>query len=160
MDRLIAYIVRLFLVTLGYGCAILAASLFLHALILPGVDLSTPEAEWFFYGNLIVSVPFLALTLGYLGFFPAALAIGIGELAGLRGWLYYALAGGAISVIVIAALQTGIVSEEIGVSPAPSGQPAFPGTTVAVTAASMLAGIVYWLVAGRNAGRWREAEAN
>jgi hypothetical protein len=82
-------------------------------------------------------------------FAPSFVAILIAEMLSLRSVLYYALAGALIGAL--AYFMTDIAARISG-----------RGTVVPITqelqwltAAGIVAGFVYWLVAGRSAGRWK-----
>jgi hypothetical protein len=84
-------------------------------------------------------------------FAPSFVAILIAEIFSLRSVLYYALAGGLIGAL--AYFMTDISARISG-----------KGTVVPITqelqwltAAGIIAGFVYWLIAGRNAGKWEGA---
>jgi hypothetical protein len=82
-------------------------------------------------------------------FAPSFIAILIAEMFSLRSVLYYALAGALIGAL--AYFMTDIAARISG-----------KGTVAPITqelqwltAAGIVAGSVYWLIAGRNAGRWK-----
>jgi len=84
---------------------------------------------------------------------PAMLAIAIAEGFRLRSVLLYAIVGGA----------SGLVSY-YGGSPGAHPEPsdiglALPREAEIVAAAGIVAGLVYWALAGRNAGRWQRPRA-
>ena len=96
----------------------------------------------FFGGAAGVVTPFYV-------FAPSFVAILIAEMLSLRSVLYYAFAGALIGAI--AYFMTDI-----------AGRIAGRGTVVPMTqelqwlvAAGIVAGFVFWLIAGRNAGRWK-----
>jgi len=83
--------------------------------------------------------------IAFLAFVPAMIAILLAESFSWRSILYYALIGGAIGLFFGAILPT----DEPGRVFLTRGAEIMAGAGVA-------AGLVYWLFAGRNAGRWRE----
>jgi hypothetical protein len=96
----------------------------------------------FFGGAAGVVTPFYV-------FLPSFVAIFIAEMFSLRSVLYYALAGALIGAL--AYFMTDIAGRISG-----------RGTVVPITqelqwltAAGIVAGFVYWLIAGRNAGKWK-----
>jgi preprotein translocase subunit SecY len=96
----------------------------------------------FFGGAASVVTPFYV-------FAPSFVAILIAEMLSLRSVLYYALVGGLIGAL--AYFMTDI-----------AGRIAGKGTVVPITqelqwltAAGIVAGFVYWLIAGRGAGKWK-----
>lgn len=82
-------------------------------------------------------------------FAPSFIVIMIAEMFSLRSVLYYALAGALIGAL--AYFMTDIAARIAG-----------KGTVVPITqelrwltAAGIIAGFVYWLIAGRSAGKWK-----
>ena len=73
---------------------------------------------------------------------PAAIAAIIGEALRIRSWMYYVLAGGAAMVAIPV-----LASQRGGELPAlPAGQ-----YMTIFAAVGFAGGLVYWLLAGRNA---------
>lgn len=159
MDRLFAYLVRFTAIVFGYAVAIVATSLFLHILIFPAFGFTTEEAPWAALGGLVVSVPFVALLIGYYAFLPAAVAIVASEIAGWRGFLFHAFAGAALAAISGAMFRAGGGFTEIGFETARvrEAAPLSTEAMLGIAAAGMVGGIAYWMVAGRGAGSWRGA---
>jgi hypothetical protein len=78
---------------------------------------------------------------------PAILAILAGEIFGKRDWLFYAIAGAVVALIIVGFMR--------GAAEA-SGEAATDlNFVLAVVGSGMCGGIGYWLVAGRSAGPWR-----
>ncbi|MEZ5844984.1 MAG: hypothetical protein R3D27_14790 [Hyphomicrobiaceae bacterium] len=73
---------------------------------------------------------------------PALVVIVVGEVARIRGWLYYVLGAGAALVAVPLVAKLGQAG--------PLTLPAVPVMQVFATA-GFVGGFVYWLLAGRNA---------
>lgn len=158
MSRVALILVRLFVVLVGYGVAALAASLFLHFIAWPAMAPVGQEAPWLLMGGLLVSIPLVALFASYFAFLPGALLIGLSELRGYRSWLYHALSGGiaAFAGIVLARMTRDLPG---GQPPAPDAYGEVPllwepEVMAAAVAAGLVAGLAYWLIAGRFAGRW------
>jgi len=82
-------------------------------------------------------------------FVPAVVIILITETFGLRSVIFYAVAGGLIGLFCGYTLGF--------IEPMPQFQFNMPlGTNFELLAAAgIAAGLVYWLIAGRNAGLWR-----
>ena len=82
---------------------------------------------------------------------PAMLVVMIAEGFRLRSVLFYALVGGAagLSRLLSAGARIG--------TPPDRSRVALPREAEIVCAAGIAAGFVYWMLAGRNAGRWRHA---
>ncbi|MCC0044766.1 MAG: hypothetical protein H6892_10470 [Brucellaceae bacterium] len=147
MTRLFGVLLRLFVILVGYACAVLVAVLFIHLLAWNSLgldgDVADPVAQW----AALVSVLLTALFVSYYAFLPSAVLITIAELRNIRGWLYFALSGAAValSVVVLRAMDR------------PADGAIVP-VDAATIAAGLAGGIAYWVIAGRNAGTWRERE--
>lgn len=87
-----------------------------------------------------------ASVIGSLALVPAAVAIAIAETARLRGLVFHVAAGGVIAFLIWT-LGTGVETSQLR-----------PGSVVAL-AGGFLAGAVYWLIAGRTSGSWRDNAA-
>jgi hypothetical protein len=141
-----ALIVRIFVILLGF----VAASLCAGAVVIGAVLF--PQFSDLDFG-LDQSTVTIVATFGFIfisGFalLPAMLVALITEAFGIRGILAY-VAGGAV---VGAACYLSLV-------PFDSTTMAFQGIIrremEVMTGAGIVAGFVYWLIAGRNAGLWR-----
>jgi hypothetical protein len=91
------------------------------------------------------------LTLA-VGFLPLLIAIAIAETYRLRSLLIYAAAGAVM--FVLGSLGSGLVNpyeESIDRPP-----PVVPRALEVSAAAGAAFGLIYWLLAGRKAGAWRE----
>ena len=94
-----------------------------------------------------------AVGTGAIGLLPLAILIGIAEAFKIRSAIAYAVAG--VAILMFAYYASGLAPpsyEELIDHPPP---PVRHQTEVAM-AAGVLFGLTYWLLAGRNAGRWRE----
>ena len=86
--------------------------------------------------------------------FPLALAALIGELGRLRGWLWYACCTGLVAAAMPWALRAGIASRRLTErAPGPDATQAETRFMLLFFLTGIIAGTVYWLIAGRNAGR-------
>ena len=145
MNRLLAYLGRFAIIVLGFFCASLAASAFLHLLLSGLFGLTGEETRAVMSGPAIVSVPFVALFIGYFAFVPALPFMAAAEALGRRDWLFHALCGGGVALVVVGARflvgedGAGIVSSLF---------------VVLCAGAGLVGGIAYWAVAGRSAGNW------
>jgi hypothetical protein len=133
---------RFCVITIGFVAAILASGLFVALLLTHGYENAGTGS------GLVLSVAVMSSFIGYFAFLPAMPFIVWAELAGKRDWLFYALAGGAIAIL-LSALSWG-AERPIG------GDPVF---SLIMLGAALIGGFAYWLVAGRSAGRWRDAIA-
>ncbi|GAB5507195.1 MAG: hypothetical protein JJ969_00810 [Rhizobiaceae bacterium] len=145
MTRLFGVLLRLVVILVGYSLAVLMAVLFIHVLAWGSLGFGSgtedPVAQW----ATAISVLLSTLFISYYAFLPSAVLITISEMRAIRSWLYFALSGGAVAlcVVVLRAMDRTADSAVVPVD--------------AVTIAAGLAGgIAYWLIAGRNAGGWRQ----
>lgn len=137
--RLLGQAIR---IVLGLVVAFLAAALFLAFGFLRAIEPSTdPVAFGMTIGWSLVG----ASVIGGFAFVPSLVAIAISEGFGLRGMVYHVLAGGLV------AAGTWIIAG----AGSPSAAQGLPAGTLVVLAAGFVAGFVYWLLAGRQAGCWR-----
>jgi uncharacterized membrane protein YgdD (TMEM256/DUF423 family) len=83
-------------------------------------------------------------------FAPAVLLIILSEALRMRRLLYYAVAGVAVGLAAYSGSDIGLRLENT-TDVAPVVHP-----LQLAAAAGIVGGLFYWLVAGRNAGRWRE----
>ena len=149
MTRLFAALLRLFVILFGYSAAVLTAVLFIHLLAWEslgfGGGAENPVAQW----ATVMSVLFSTLFISYYAFLPSAVLITISELRAIRGWLYFALAGGVVA-LGAAVLRT---------MDAPAGS-GIATVDAATAAAGLVGGLAYWLIAGQGAGGWRKRSSS
>jgi hypothetical protein len=150
MSGVLAYLIRFAIIIIGYAVAALAASAFLNVVILASAGFTAQEAPALAAGSLVFSIPFAALFVAYFAFLPAVPAILACEILAKRDWLFYALAGGLVSVIVIGFIR--------GAADAGDKAITDPNLALAIVGSGICGGIAYWLVAGRTAGSWRAAK--
>lgn len=143
MSRLVAHFIRFLIILFGFFCAALGASAFLH-LLLVGLFQLTSEEVSFVSGGFWVSIPFVALFVGYFAFIPAMVGIVIAEVLGRRDWLFYSI-GGAIVGVIVAVMQ--------GIGHDPNGELTYSSVIVGLAATGIVGGLCYWLVSGRTAGQ-------
>jgi hypothetical protein len=158
MSRILVYLGRFAVIIIGYAVAALAASAFIHLLLLGPQDWTPDEASVVVASSLIFSIPLVALFVAYFAFLPSLVAILLAEILSRRDWLFYALAGVAIGAAVLG--MRWLVSEPSlgGLGEEPAGlDPALrnPSFFLLAVAAGIVGGLAYWLVAGRFAGYWR-----
>ncbi|MEP9387305.1 hypothetical protein [Mesorhizobium sp. KR9-304] len=163
MNRVLTYLGRFFIIIAGYSVASLAASAFLVVVVIASAGSAAEELPAMLAGSYIFVIPFVALFVAYFAFVPSAPAILLAEILGKRDWLFYAIAGGIVAVVVLgffwrAADGMYEVSEGLDLVSQPAGRrSAITDSSLAllVVGAGMCGGIGYWLVAGRTAGSWR-----
>jgi hypothetical protein len=100
-------------------------------------------------GLFMVFATFGWVFVSWFALLPALIAIVVSEIFSLRSVVFYGLAGAAIGALAYASLG--------GFDPALLGIDSAERREVEImVGAGIVAGFVYWLIAGRNAGRWRE----
>ena len=150
MNRVLAGLFRSAVILLGYAVAALAASAFLNVVMLAWFGLAPEETRMVATGSFVFSIPFVALFVAYFAFIPSVFAIAVGEVAGKRDWLFYALAGAVVALVIVGFSRSG--------EGAAFAEIADLNFALAVIGSGMCGGIGYWLVAGRSAGGWRARE--
>jgi hypothetical protein len=164
VNRVLTYLGRFFIILIGYAVAALAASAFLNVVFIASAGFAAEEAPAMFMGSFIFSIPFVALFVAYFAFAPAVPAILLAEILGKRDWLYYAVAGGVIAVVVLgffwhAANEMYQASEGLDLPSTPQDTRSAitdPSLAMLVIGGGICGGIAYWAVAGRIAGAWRD----
>ena len=155
MNDTFDYITRFVIVVFGYCCGVLAAGWFLAAILFRtlGIDFammaSDPDAGSFFAATSFWSAVFvggfaIAAMAGGFSFVPALILIILAEARGYKSSLFYCVAGALI-----------------GLAAAGASLPFSDGRSVpesslwiaAIAGAGVVGSFVYWLLAGRNAGR-------
>jgi hypothetical protein len=142
-----ASIAQAFMILLGYTAACLAAAVF-AAFAVIHLD---PVAVYTSWPAAVDAITFIAETSARAlvgGFWASAAAIVLSEGLKWRGPVAYLLAGslvGLVTALPVVAVFTGAAHDEV------SG-----GLVQLSVAAGAVGGFVYWLIAGRNAGRWLE----
>ena len=142
MNRLFACLGRFAVIVFGFFCASLAASAFLHRLVSGVVGLTGEEVTALMSGPALVSVPLVALFVGYFAFVPALPFMAAAEVLGRRDWLFHALCGGGVSLVIVG---LHFVVDD-------GGRPVGPFLASLFVGTGLVGGIAYWAVAGRNAG--------
>ncbi len=139
---------RLIVIFFALMISILAAGLALAVgVMLPDVvTVSTDPIEHFAF--FFVSF-FTTSLVGAYAFLPALALIAVAETFDIRSIFYYALAGAAIGLFAYFGSNLAVELEETTDLP-----PVAFGLQL-VAASGIIAGFVYWLLAGRRAGRWK-----
>src|SRR5436305_13440104 len=142
-----ALIGRLFVILFGFLAASLVAGMIIVGAVL------FPEFSDLGGGLLDESALNIVLGFGFifvsgLALFPAMLVVAITEAFYVRGALTYAVGGGLVGL----ACYLGLVPFD----PATMRFDSIVRRHLEImTGAGIVAGMVYWLIAGRNAGAWR-----
>ena len=142
MDKSLQLIGRFTVIIFGYGCAVLAAGLFLNIMLISTIgmlpDIINDGFEYGFGAGLFVATPFMAMIIGYLAFWPALATIAIGEYFNKRDSLFYSLCGLAAGIILfVAGFQPDVKNADEAMM------------MMSCAAAGLIGGFTYWLVAGR-----------
>lgn len=140
-------ILRLFVIAFGFiaACAV-AGAVIVVAMLFP--ELSSLDTGAIDTGALNVMLGFGFIFVSGFALLPALMIALLTEAFAIRSVLAYALGG----AVVGAACYLGLV-------PFDTATLRFDGVVQRhleiMTGAGILAGVVYWLIAGRNAGVWR-----
>lgn len=140
-------LLRLFVITLGFFAACLVAgAVIVFAVLFP--ELSAIETGIVDTNTLNVMLGFGFIFVSGFALIPALIVAAITETFAIRSVLVYAIGG----ALVGAACYLGLVPYDIA-------SLRFDGVLrrqlEVMTGAGILAGVVYWMIAGRNAGAWR-----
>ena len=81
---------------------------------------------------------------------PAALVVTISEVVRMRSFIYYGVGG---ALVALASYYGSDISVQLENT---TDVPPVANAFQLAAAAGILGGLAYWLIAGRNAGRWRE----
>ena len=138
-----ALIGRIFVVIFAFLVACVAAAFVLMGgLLLPEWNDLMDAAG--IPGNTAVLIGLWAVVISGFGLIPAMLLIAIAEGFRLRSVLFYGFSGGAVALIWY-----------LGSDGLYRAEQAIRDSEIFV-AAGIAAGLVYWALAGRKAGAWRE----
>ncbi len=143
LGRIIVILFALFMAAAagGIAAAIALLGLELHML---GPD---PVEHAFFW----LTAAFASGVTVMVGFLPILIAVVLAEAFSIRSLLIHAAAGAAILLLgYYSAGLTAPYEESIDRAPPPISREAEIAAAVGV-----VFGFTYWLIAGRNAGRWR-----
>lgn len=135
------------LIVLGYTTACVAAATFV-AFAVQEIDFSAIYSDWFVAVDAIAFITVTAATAIVAGFWASAAVIVLAEGLKWRGPVVYAIAGAAVGLVTALPLTA-----VFGGAPYES---ASAGLMQLSVAAGSVGGFVYWLIAGRTAGRWLE----
>jgi hypothetical protein len=142
-----ALIGRLLVIFLGFFAACLVAGMIVvFAVLFPELsDLDTGAIDQNAF-NVVLGVGFIFIS-GF-ALLPAMLVVAITEAFYIRGVLSYALGGAVVGLACY-----------LGLVPFDPATMRFDGIIrrhlEIMTGAGIVAGLVYWVIAGRNAGAWR-----
>jgi hypothetical protein len=143
---------RIIVILVALILAIMAAGITLAiGIIAPdwaGIDSDPVERLSFF----IVSF-FATSFVGAVAILPAALLIVISEAARLRSFLFYGVGGALVGLASYYGSDISVRLENT------TDVPPVANALQLAAAAGIIGGLVYWLIVGRNAGRWHEPKS-
>jgi hypothetical protein len=143
-----ALIGRLFVILFGFLAACLVAGMIVvGAVLFPEFsDLGTGPID---PGALNIVLGFGFIFISGFALLPAMIVVAITEAFYVRGALTYAVGGGVVGLACY-----------LGLVPFDPATLSFNGIVrrhlEIMTGAGIVAGLVYWMIAGRNSGAWRE----
>jgi hypothetical protein len=143
-----SFISRFFVILFSLVFAILAAGIAL-AIGVMAPELfsvsSDPIEKFMFFAAAFFATSFVGAT----AFVPAAILVAIAEIFDIRTIFYYALGGALIAAVAWYSADISVRLENTtDISPVTWG-------LQLVIAAGIIGGFVYWLLAGRKAGLWK-----
>jgi hypothetical protein len=147
LGRIIVIIFAIFAASLAIGMTIAAGLLGPQWHVFSG-DIGERVTFWgvAFFGSVFT---------GSVGLLPLVTLIVLAEIFRIRSLLINAAAGAALMVAGYYGSGLARPGYEESIDSPP---PPIPRQTEIVAAAGAVGGLVYWLIAGRNAGRWRERD--
>src|SRR3984885_15764309 len=139
---------RLFVILFGFLAACLVAGMIVvGAVLFP--EFSDLGAGPVHQGALNIVLGFGFIFVSGFALLPAMIVAAITEAFYIRGALTYAVGGGVVGLACY-----------LGLVPFDPATLRFEGIVrrhlEIITGAGLVAGVVYWMIAGRNAGAWRE----
>jgi hypothetical protein len=145
-----ALLARIFVVFFAFLLACVAAAVVVtFALLLPGwTELIDRQPG---HQSVAVMVGLSAAFFSIYAMLPAMLVIALAEGFRLRSVLFYALAGAALALFSAYGWDLRLLrsqNDDLGAR----------GVEI-MAAVGIVGGFVYWMLAGRNAGRWRKPPA-
>lgn len=137
--------VRAIVVCFAYFVAVLgAAGFFVVAVVgLDGISQSPGEPSWEFAVRLAFYTGAVASVAGAIATLPILVAAAVAEALRLRGFVFHLALGAIFGALAVLAWDGG---------EARASQPEY----VIGMASGAIGAFFYWLLAGRNAGRWRD----
>lgn len=141
LGRIVVILLALFVASFVAGLVVTAA-----VLLPEWSDLAVGAFE---QGSLAVVATFGAIFISGFALLPALLVVVLAEGLSIRSALFYAAAG----AVVGAAIHAGFGGWDLAMLRIDG---AARRELEVMAGAGIAAGLIYWLIAGRNAGRWRE----
>jgi H+/Cl- antiporter ClcA len=110
-----------------------------------GVDSDPLERVTFFVASF-----FATSFVGAVAILPALIVIVVAEVTRMRSFLYYGIGGALVGLASYFGSDISVrIENTTDVAPVNNA-------LQLAAAAGIIGGLAYWLIAGRNAGRWRE----
>jgi len=113
-----------------------------------GVDSDPFERVAFF----VVSF-FATSFIGAVAIVPALVVVVIAEIARMRSFIYYGIGGALVALVSYYGTDISVRLENT------TDVPPVANALQLAAAAGIIGGLAYWLIAGRNAGRWRDTSS-
>lgn len=146
------FVTRFFVILFSLIFALLAAGIALAVGVMAPelvTMTSDPIEKFAFFAMAFFTVSFVGAT----AFIPAVILVAIAETFDIRSIFYYAIGGGLVAAVVWYMSDISVQLENTtDLSPIRYG-------LQLVAAAGIIGGFVYWLLAGRKAGRWKNPYA-
>jgi hypothetical protein len=148
-----------YVVAAAFGAAAIAISTYVLTLTNPAMA-GMPWPTFSRGIEIIVrTAPVVFVPMTAAAFIPAMIVAAVGETFQLRSVLFYAATGGAVAVIAMIAIRLMLYFTMF--------RPKLPAQGIGlsfsipwfIVAAGIISGLVYWAIAGRNAGKWRAMSA-
>jgi hypothetical protein len=98
------------------------------------------------FGEIAATAFVVSTVISMLAFVPAVVAVLIAEIFRFQGWIYYVFAGGVSSFFAIGG--AGLYDQSLD-----QASESEPGYLTFFLVPGLVAGLVYWLLAGRDAGK-------
>jgi hypothetical protein len=143
---------RIIVIIFALIVAIMAAGVTL-AIGIIAPDWAGADADPFERVSFFIVSFFATSFVGAVAILPAVVVIVISEAANLRNFLYYGVGGALVALASYYGSDISIRLENT-TDVAPVGN-----ALQLAAAAGIIGGLAYWLIAGRNAGRWRQPRA-
>jgi hypothetical protein len=153
LSRILVILMAYLVASVAATAVIVVATYVLMLTAMPGTPLPTVSEGIAIIFQLarVVFIPVVALA-----FVPAMVIAAIAEIFRLRSVLFYAIAAGAVGIIATIGFRFGmslVLFKPKSTVPVSGLSFSVPWSIVA---AGIVAGVVYWVLAGRNAGAWRK----
>ena len=140
---------RILVIIFGLLVAIVVAGITL-AIGIVATDWAGADSDPFERVAFFVVSFFATSYVGAVALLPAVVVIAISEAARMRSFIYYGVGGALVAIASYYGSDISIRLENTtDVTPVAN-------TLQLAAAAGILGGLAYWLIAGRNAGRWRD----